>query len=111
MSSFISEKQISVKEAIPYDEFNLTPYGVLLTTSWGGHLGWFELGGSRWFTRPAANFLDLMAKTIDLSVTPIPEKNKERPEGEHLANGNTYKPSYVSTFHPMHRKLSMTIDN
>lgn len=44
--------QISVKEAIPYNEFAQTPYGVLLTTSWGGHLGWFEIGGSRWFTKP-----------------------------------------------------------
>lgn len=29
-----------------------TPYGVMMTTSWGGHLGWFELGGDRWFAKP-----------------------------------------------------------
>ncbi|PCG98153.1 AB-hydrolase YheT, putative [Penicillium occitanis (nom. inval.)] len=102
---------ISVKQAIPYDEFKQTPYGVLLTTSWGGHLGWFELGGCRWFTKPAANFLDLMAKTIDLSVTAKPEKDKEGLYGEQLANGSIHKPSHASVFHPVNRKLSMTIDN
>ncbi|KAJ6069015.1 alpha/beta fold family hydrolase, partial [Penicillium canescens] len=42
--------QIAVKEAIPYSAFAKTDYGVLCTTSWGGHLGWFELNGSRWLT-------------------------------------------------------------
>ncbi|EEA18944.1 hypothetical protein TMatcc_010508 [Talaromyces marneffei ATCC 18224] len=102
---------ISVKQAIPYDEFKQTPYGVLLTTSWGGHLGWFELGGCRWFTKPAANFLNLIAKTIDLSVTPMPEKDKEGLYGETLANGSIHKPSHPSVFYPVNRKLSMTIDN
>lgn len=44
--------QISHHEALPFDEFRLNPYTVLCTTSSGGHLGWFELGGGRWFVKP-----------------------------------------------------------
>lgn len=44
--------QIALKEALPYGEFRLNPNTVLLTTSLGGHLCWFENGGGRWFTKP-----------------------------------------------------------
>jgi uncharacterized protein len=37
--------------AVPYDNFKLTPYVVLCTTTSGGHIGWFELGGDRWYTK------------------------------------------------------------
>jgi hypothetical protein len=43
--------QIAVNEALPRNEVKQTPYGVLCTTSLGGHLSWFELGGGRWFPR------------------------------------------------------------
>lgn len=43
--------KIAVNEAIPYSTFSKTDYGVLCTTSWGGHLAWFELDGSRWLTK------------------------------------------------------------
>lgn len=46
--------QISVKEALPYLEIEQNPYGVMCTTTWGGHLSWFESGGSRWFTKPVS---------------------------------------------------------
>ncbi|OKL56990.1 hypothetical protein UA08_07954 [Talaromyces atroroseus] len=92
---------ISAKEAIPYNEFQQTPYGVLLTTSWGGHLGWFELGGARWFTKPAANFLDLLAQKIDLTVPPVLQKDTRGLHGESLD-----KPSQgPSGFYPVRRKL------
>ncbi|KAH8689620.1 hydrolase, alpha/beta fold family protein [Talaromyces proteolyticus] len=92
---------ISVKEAIPYNEFQQTPYGVLLTTSWGGHLGWFEVGGSRWFVKPAADFLDLLATQVDLTVAPVQSKQPEKP----VANGNGHKEVDQPNFHPMRRKL------
>ena len=41
-----------MKEAIPFMEFKQNPYAVLLTTSMGGHLSWFESGGGRWFAEP-----------------------------------------------------------
>lgn len=41
-------------EVLPYEEVKVTPYVVLCTTSMGGHLGWFETGGSRWFVKPVS---------------------------------------------------------
>jgi hypothetical protein len=49
--------QIASVDALPFQEMTQTPYGVMLTTSWGGHLGWFELGGDRWFVKPVCIFL------------------------------------------------------
>ena len=42
-------------EAIPFDEFELNPATVLLTTSLGGHLSWFEPLGGRWYTKPVCS--------------------------------------------------------
>ncbi|KAF2652829.1 AB-hydrolase YheT, partial [Lophiostoma macrostomum CBS 122681] len=38
---------ISSYEAIPYEEFKQNPNTVLVTTNWGGHLSWFQVGGKR----------------------------------------------------------------
>lgn len=45
-------RQIACREGLPFSEIQRTPYGVMVTTSWGGHLGWYELGGDRWFVKP-----------------------------------------------------------
>ena len=45
-------RQIACREGLPFSEIQRTPYGVMMTTSWGGHLGWYELGGDRWFVKP-----------------------------------------------------------
>ncbi len=49
--------KIAAKEAIPYDEFKQNPYTVLCTTTRGGHLGWFESDGGRWFVKPVCPHL------------------------------------------------------
>lgn len=49
--------KIAVKEAIPFEEFRQNPNTILLTTSLGGHLCWFEPGGTRWNTRPVLTTL------------------------------------------------------
>ncbi|KAI9371667.1 Alpha/Beta hydrolase protein [Aspergillus egyptiacus] len=99
-------------KALPFQEIGQTPYGVMMTTSWGGHLGWFELGGERWFVKPVTNFLNLMAKEIDLETPPMVEK----PE---LVHGRTPSPSEspndagieskMPDFSPMRRKLTLPI--
>ncbi len=43
--------KIAVAEAVPYQEFQQAPYAVLCMTKLGGHLGWFESGGGRWFAK------------------------------------------------------------
>jgi uncharacterized protein len=60
-----------VDEAVPYEEIKQNPCTVLCSTSLGGHLCWFELGGGRWHPRPICNFLNHMALKVDLdSVAP-----------------------------------------
>jgi uncharacterized protein len=46
---------IAVDEALPRQEVEQTPFGILCTTTLGGHLSWFELGGGRWFARVVSN--------------------------------------------------------
>jgi predicted alpha/beta-fold hydrolase len=36
--------------SVPYQNFKQNPYTLLCATSSGGHLGWFEFGGGRWYT-------------------------------------------------------------
>lgn len=51
---YANKVQISVREALPFQEFRQNPFAVLCTTSLGGHLSWFEFGGGRWFAKPVS---------------------------------------------------------
>lgn len=53
-------------EAIPRQEFLQSRYGVLCTTSLGGHLSWFELGGGRWMAKATTAFFQTFARDVDL---------------------------------------------
>ncbi|KAH8757515.1 Alpha/Beta hydrolase protein [Hyaloscypha finlandica] len=85
---------IAQDEALPYEEMKRTKYGVLCTTTMGGHLSWFETGGTRWHARPAVNFLNTMAFEVELDAP-----------GNLNANGSV-KGEEVGDirFEPMHRK-------
>ncbi|KAM0254351.1 hypothetical protein ACHAQJ_006883 [Trichoderma viride] len=86
---------IAVKEAIPFEEFRQNPNTVLLTTSLGGHLCWFETGGSRWHPRPVCNFLNHIAFKVDLdNLTPM-----EYPPRVKAFAGSDYD--------PMRRKMNI----
>ncbi|KAL5594756.1 hypothetical protein BROUX41_001670 [Berkeleyomyces rouxiae] len=61
---------IASDEAMPYPEIAANPYTVMLATSLGGHLGWFEVGGGRWFTKPVCNYLNRMAFDVDIETVP-----------------------------------------
>lgn len=79
---------IVVDEAIPRLEFQQTPYGVLCTTSLGGHLSWFELGGGRWMARATEAFFQKMAREVDFDhysrTHPLPEAQIRREKREPL---------------------------
>jgi predicted alpha/beta-fold hydrolase len=47
-----ADDPIAVDEAVPYEEIKQNPYTVLCSTSLGGHLSWFEVGGGRWLAKP-----------------------------------------------------------
>lgn len=87
---------VAVNEGIPYEEIKKNPYAVLCTTSLGGHLSWFEShgNGGRWHAKPAANFLNNMALSVDLdSIAPRTV----------LTSPETIQKQ--STFNPLRRKL------
>ncbi|ETN40820.1 uncharacterized protein HMPREF1541_05100 [Cyphellophora europaea CBS 101466] len=57
---------VCCSEVLPVQEVQVTPYVVLCSTTLGGHLGWFENGGGRWFVKPSTSFLDKMYKDVQL---------------------------------------------
>ncbi|TWU72272.1 hypothetical protein ED733_002598 [Metarhizium rileyi] len=93
-----TDDPIAVKEALPYAEFKQNPNTVMITTSMGGHLCWFEIGGSRWHPKPVCNFLNHLAFKADLdSVTPSREATPENPK-------------HGADYNPMRRKLQIMED-
>ncbi|KAL9002597.1 MAG: hypothetical protein Q9188_004488 [Gyalolechia gomerana] len=58
---------IAVHEAIPHQEFRQNPFTVMCVTNLGGHIGWFESGGGRWFAKTATQFFTTMARRVDLT--------------------------------------------
>ncbi|KAK6464730.1 Alpha/Beta hydrolase protein [Scheffersomyces coipomensis] len=42
---------------LPINEVKLNPYTTLVTTTTGGHLGWFTVSGKRWYPEPIAKLL------------------------------------------------------
>jgi hypothetical protein len=92
--------QIAVDEGIPYSEFKQNPHTVLVATSLGGHLCWFELGGDRWFAKPVCNFLNKMAFQIDHDSDSFSPKPNASLAAEPLKRG--------ANFDPMRRKLAIT---
>ncbi|KAF2755625.1 AB-hydrolase YheT [Pseudovirgaria hyperparasitica] len=86
---------IAANDAIPYGEFKQNPFTVLLTTSLGGHLSWFETGGQRWLAKPVAAFLNRMAFETDLKAVGALSST-----AEHSNMG--------SAFDPMRRRLHVS---
>ncbi len=39
---------------VPYEEIKTNPWVVMCATAGGGHLSWFEWGGSRWHAKPVS---------------------------------------------------------
>ncbi|EPS41854.1 hypothetical protein H072_4177 [Dactylellina haptotyla CBS 200.50] len=55
-----ADDPISLQNAFPRQEAEANPYVCFVTTSVGGHLGWFEWGMERWFPKPIMGFLERM---------------------------------------------------
>ena len=110
---------VVTEEALPKTEIQATPYGVLCTTARGGHLGWFELGGGRWFvkavsTRPfqkarccadghqTTAFLQEMANNVDL------DKYSRDEADPHVGQITRQERKPLKpVFNPTRRKLAM----
>ncbi|KAG7661434.1 uncharacterized protein J8A68_005012 [[Candida] subhashii] len=53
---------ITGSRTLPISEVELNPYTTLVTTTVGGHLGWFTLTGDRWYTTPICKLITEMNK-------------------------------------------------
>ncbi|KAL6242686.1 hypothetical protein RBB50_010332 [Rhinocladiella similis] len=93
---------VTASEALPRQEVQATPYGVLCTTSTGGHLSWFELGGKRWFARVTTAFFQTMARDIDLDAISRTDADDTQLEGQISRDQRT---PLVPIFEPMRRKM------
>ncbi|KAI9786883.1 MAG: hypothetical protein M1839_005114 [Geoglossum umbratile] len=96
---------IAVREAIPFEEIKQNPYVVLCTTSGGGHLSWFKLGGERWFTKPITGFFTKMAEEVELVPT------NDRSASSTIGSDNA-EPDAIERPHflPMRRKFQIEIN-
>jgi predicted alpha/beta-fold hydrolase len=97
LSIHAEDDPIAVDTAVPREEIKLNPNIVLCSTSLGGHLSWFELGGDRWFARVATNFLKQMETGVDWAAM-----SKRRTD---FANGYLREQSNMPSYDPMRRKL------
>ncbi|KAB5563173.1 Alpha/Beta hydrolase protein [Coniochaeta sp. 2T2.1] len=91
-----ADDPIAVDEAVPKEEMKQNPYTVLCSTSLGGHLSWFEIGGGRWHAKPITNFLKYMVSNIKLdSIQPATNGHK------------LHGPKAKTLFEPVRRKLTI----
>ncbi|KAI9793611.1 MAG: hypothetical protein M1833_000697 [Piccolia ochrophora] len=95
---------IAIEEALPLQEIGVSPYVVLCLTSHGGHLGWFESGGGRWFAKPAANFLKKMATEVDLDLLGKTQPATGEDGGVRLTSPSTGK---YRDWNAMRRRMDM----
>lgn len=61
--------QVAPREAQPLEEVKQNPFTVLVSTSMGGHLSWFESDGGRWFVKPVCHANTFEAVMVILTLT------------------------------------------
>ncbi|CDO92888.1 unnamed protein product [Kluyveromyces dobzhanskii CBS 2104] len=72
-------------EALPYREVQSNPYTLMLTTTRGGHIGWFDMKLDRWYVKPLCKLLhrfytdiSMEGRAPDLESVHMPKQNKFR---------------------------------
>ena len=78
---------IAVKEALPYSEVRANEYMTMVVTGIGGHLGWFDAQGKRWFTKPVMSFLEGIRASNGIVKVEKPDVPFINPNGELKPNG------------------------
>ncbi|TGZ81065.1 AB-hydrolase YheT [Ascodesmis nigricans] len=80
--------------AAPYDEVKANPWTFMVATEGGGHIGWFEWNGERWFPKPIVAFFREMVgveKVVEQEVWVDAVGYREGREGDGVALGVTGK--------------------
>jgi len=105
---------VAVAECLPVDEIRENPFGLLATTSRGGHLGWFEgfWSQERWCTRPLAEFCLAMfeADSRPVSLTPSMKPAQSDESNESHATGVTIRKQGsdgATTMHVRHIEVEL----
>jgi hypothetical protein len=96
--------------AVPYDGFKLTPYVVLCTTTSGGHIGWFELGGDRWYTKTVSAAIRGHGPPNSVQIAGFLQKINSETEGPlavKSANGHKKDADTKSTFDTIGRRMQI----
>jgi hypothetical protein len=73
---------------------------VFCSTTLGGHLSWFEIGGERWFSRAAAAFLQKMANDVDLKALKQ-SRSSGTENGSVVRRTTTKNPKYLAHSHKL----------
>lgn len=76
--------------SLPYSEIKLNPYLSMVTTTNGGHIGWFGLNGSRWYVDPVCKFFTELNKVdvVKASKEDLPiDTSKESWQFDRLVHG------------------------
>ncbi|KAI1498535.1 Alpha/Beta hydrolase protein [Biscogniauxia marginata] len=90
---------IAARAALPFAEARANPHVVLCTTSLGGHLGWFEVGGGRWHAKPICNFLNHMAFKVNLDSIGKAEASNGQPDPK--------VSPFAGDFNPLRRRMHL----
>lgn len=52
--------------SLPISESKINPYVTVVTTSVGGHLGWFDLKHNRWYSKPVARLMKALSESTQV---------------------------------------------
>lgn len=74
-----NDDPITGNRTFPFLEVRDNPYSYMVTTSIGGHLGWFKINGERWYPKPISKvfkeiFTNWKVNGADPSNLPKPEE-------------------------------------
>lgn len=75
-----ADDPISSIKSIPAPEVGLNPYTMLITTTIGGHIGWFDYKGQRWNSAPSANLFKELDKNWRINEDSVAEEDLPRKE-------------------------------
>lgn len=70
-----ADDPISSIKSIPATEIGLNPYTMLITTTVGGHIGWFDYKGQRWNSAPSASLFKELDKNWRIDESSVAEED------------------------------------
>ncbi|KAL7934769.1 Alpha/Beta hydrolase protein [Trichoderma chlorosporum] len=82
---------LSPQVGLPIQEAKQNPHVVLAVTLFGGHLGWFQQDGNRWFIQAMYNTLQQFWETIGYDRSAKESLSNKKSEVTHAKGGFCYR--------------------